>query len=61
MNTPVFGSASVAPAYEDICIDPIFDMTFEAQEAIGRYEEVHGAALHFDPFAFFDEEEEEET
>lgn len=57
---PAPGSALAALPYDEVCIDPIFDMTFEAQEAIGRYEEVHGAALHFDPFAFFDEEETDE-
>ena len=27
------------PAYDEVCIDPIFDMSASAQEAIARHEE----------------------
>lgn len=44
--------------YDEVCIDPIFDLSFEAQESIARYNERHGLPA-YDPFALFDDDDEE--
>ena len=35
----------VRPAYDDVSIDPIFDMNDHAQQAVARYEEARAGEL----------------